>query len=216
MKYSPGKNPNSRNGFKKGALNPMYGKKPWIADKTHSDETKKRLSILGKGRVPWNKDSKGICKAWNKGGTSWSKGIPHSAEHKKKLKLSNIKTWSLPEVRFQQSGEKNPMWKGGTRSLQMMIRMLPEYKRWVSLVFRKDKYICKDCGQYGGDLEAHHKKPFAQILQEFLTQYSQFSPIEDKETLARLATTYQDFWKIDNGETFCKDCHKVKTFEVTK
>jgi hypothetical protein len=56
-------------------------------------------------------------------------------------------------------------------------------------------------------LEAHHKKAFYLILEEFLQQYSQFSPIEDKETLLRLAITYQPFWEVDNGETFCKKCH---------
>jgi len=29
----------------------------------------------------------------------------------------------------------------------------------------------------------------------------------DKETLVRLAITYEPFWDIDNGETLCIDCH---------
>ena len=45
-------------------------------------------------------------------------------------------------------------------------------------------------GRIWRNLEAHHKKAFYLILEEFLQQYSQFSPIEDKETLLRLAITY--------------------------
>jgi hypothetical protein len=59
-------------------------------------------------------------------------------------------------------------------------------------------------------LHVHHTKPFVIILHEFLMQYSQFSPIEDKETLVRLAMTYKPFWNIDNGITLCKTCHNKK------
>jgi hypothetical protein len=66
----------------------------------------------------------------------------------------------------------------------------------------------RNSGKRGKNLEAHHnKKPFFIILEEFLKEYSQFSPIEDKETLARLAITYKPFWDVDNGETLCKKCH---------
>ncbi len=46
------------------------------------------------------------------------------------------------------------------------------------------------------------------ILEEFLREYSRFSPIEDKETLVRLAVTYKPFWDLNNGITLCKNCHK--------
>ena len=48
----------------------------------------------------------------------------------------------------------------------------------------------KKCDRIWRNWEAHHKKAFYLILEEFLQQYSQFSPIEDKETLLRLAITY--------------------------
>ena len=54
----------------------------------------------------------------------------------------------------------------------------------------------------------HHVRPFAIIFDEFLKEYSLFSPIEDKETLIRLAMIYKPFWDISNGQTLCKDCHK--------
>jgi len=104
-------------------------------------------------------------------------------------------------------GNKSVFWKGGVTGLYWMIRNLPEYKVWVSQVFSRDDYTCQDCYKRGGRLDAHHIKPFAQILREFLTHYVQFSPVEDKETLVRLALTYEDFWKVSNGKSLCRKCH---------
>ena len=36
-------------------------------NKIVSEETRKKLSEAGKGRIPWNTGTKGIMKAWNKG-----------------------------------------------------------------------------------------------------------------------------------------------------
>jgi hypothetical protein len=224
---------------KKGILNPMFGKKTWITGKTHNNKTKKILSIKGKGRTPWNKGTKGICKAWNKGGTSWSKGKHFSIEHREKIKQANLKIWASEQKRkehgLKQKGkfvslktrikqrkarkgiycrERHPNWKGGLSPLHELIRHSDENKKWIKDVFIKDNYTCQDCGKAGSYLEAHHIKPFAEIFQEFLAQYSQFSLIEDKETLARLAITYEPFWDINNGETLCEDCHKVRTWGV--
>lgn len=52
------------------------------------------------------------------------------------------------------------------------------------------------------------RKPIFIIFQEFLKKYNQFSPIEDKKTLIRLAITYKPFWDINNGRVLCRDCHK--------
>lgn len=53
-----------------------------------------------------------------------------------------------------------------------------------------------------------HKHPSEKdLLQDFLKAYSQFSPIEDKETLIRLAITYKPFWNTNNGMSLCKECH---------
>lgn len=46
-------------------------------------------------------------------------------------------------------------------------------------------------------------------MNKFLQEYNQFSPMEDIETLARLATNYKSFWEINNGKTLCKDCHNL-------
>ena len=105
-------------------------------------------------------------------------------------------------------GDRNPNFKDGRTSLQVSIRNLFEHKQWRKQVFKRDDFECQECNQIGGKLEAHHKIAFAKLLQEFLQEYNQFSPIEDKETLVRLAMKWQPFWNIDNGVTLCEDCHK--------
>jgi len=108
---------------------------------------------------------------------------------------------------------KNPKnhwnWQGGKSPLRQRLYSASNYSEWRTKVFKRDSYICQECGQHGGSLEAHHKNEFHIIFAEFLKEYDQFSPIEDKETLVRLAMKYKPFWEIDNGKTLCKDCHNL-------
>jgi len=104
-------------------------------------------------------------------------------------------------------GSKSHFWRGGISVLSQLIRHLFGYDNWIEQCFIRDNYRCQECYKIGGKLEVHHIKPFALILQEFLKEYSQFSPIDDKETLARLAINYKPFWDLSNGKTLCKKCH---------
>lgn len=61
-------------------------------------------------------------------------------------------------------------------------RNSPRYKEWRTAVFERDGYKCAICGQVGGELNAHHIKPFSEF------EESRFD--------------------VDNGITFCKKCHK--------
>ena len=56
--------------FKKGSV-------PWIKGRTHSQETRKKLSESSKGHAPWNKGKKvGLVTkgAFKKGMVPWNKG----------------------------------------------------------------------------------------------------------------------------------------------
>ena len=106
-------------------------------------------------------------------------------------------------------GEKSNNWRGGITSLAKLIRALLEYKQWRTIVFQRDGYTCQNCNKRGGYLEAHHSgKSFSDLLQEFLKEYDQFSPFEDKDTLVRLAMKWEPFWNA-KGETLCKKCHDL-------
>lgn len=97
-------------------------------------------------------------------------------------------------------------WKGGVTSLINKIRCIQENVEWRKKVFERDNYTCQKCGKKG-HLEAHHITSFRDIFYQFLKHYSQFSPLEDKLVLIRLAIMYKPFWDISNGLTLCRTCH---------
>jgi len=103
-------------------------------------------------------------------------------------------------------------WKGGIRKIYDLIRDLEEYNNWRLDIFKRDDYTCQECEQRGKKkIHAHHDKiKFGELVKQFLQEYNQFSPIEDKETLVRLAINWKLFWNIDNGKTLCENCHKEK------
>jgi hypothetical protein len=115
----------------------------------------------------------------------------------------------IDKLRIIRSGKGNPRYIDGRKELTGMIRDIKEGIEWKKQVLNRDNYICQECKEKkSGYLCAHHIRSFSSIFQDFLNEYSQFSPIEDKETLVRLAISYQPFWDIDNGVTLCVKCHK--------
>jgi 5-methylcytosine-specific restriction endonuclease McrA len=82
-------------------------------------------------------------------------------------------------------GENNPNYKHGNSSLRELFNGSARYKHWRRGVFTRDNYTCQSCFQRGGNLEAHHIKPFCQFPQ----------------------LTYD----LNNGQTLCVDCHKQIT-----
>jgi 5-methylcytosine-specific restriction endonuclease McrA len=149
-------------------------------------------------------------------------GKKHSQELKTRLSIERMgqgnprfgKEQTIKQKASKKRGKDNNFWKGGITSLVNLIRNSNENKEWRKSIFEHDNYICQECGAANGRgvsvyLEAHHKKEFSIIMQEFLNQYSQFSPIDDKETLARLAITYAPFWEVSNGKTLCRKCHDI-------
>ena len=79
-------------------------------------------------------------------------------------------------------GEQHPNWKGGITTENQKQRNSPEYVRWRKCVFSRDDYTCRTCGKHGGDLRAHHIKPFAKYADLRLD--------------------------LSNGITLCEKCHR--------
>lgn len=119
------------------------------------------------------------CKA--KGIGKWMKG----RERPEHLRIRHSKYMKA----IVAMGEHN-FWKGGisqdTRTFKSNFQNTVEYRLWRTAVFKRDNYICKECGARNGNgkkiiLNADHIKSFAEYPE------------------LRLA--------IDNGRTLCRSCH---------
>lgn len=153
---------------------------------------------------------------FKRGQTSLFKGKHHTLESKKKLseahkgkKTNFFKGHTIwigkkhsEETKLKMSltskgkskpwmlGDKNWKWKGGVTPIHKMIRESLEYEEWRTKVFERDLYTCQGCGQVGGYLEADHIKPFS---------------------------LYPDLrFDVNNGRTFCKPCHKILGWELSR
>lgn len=136
----------------KGRVSTFKGKK-------HSDETRKRISEK--------------VRAANL--TPPMLGKNHTLEARKKIS-------AILRIRGAK-GERCHSYKDGKLAERMGQRYSSQYKRWRFDVYSRDKFTCQKCGdKKGGNLNAHHIKPFA-----------------DHPELR---------FDVDNGITLCEGCHK--------
>ena len=81
------------------------------------------------------------------------------------------------------AGKKHWQWKGGITPENTKIRNSTEIRLWRKSVFQKDNWICQKCKERkSGKLRSHHILNFAEY--------------------PKLRTS------IENGITFCKNCHE--------
>ena len=81
------------------------------------------------------------------------------------------------------TGKAGPNWNPNiTDEERKNKRAYPEYNGWRKEVYKLDNYTCQKCGQYSGNLNAHH--------------------IESYRANPTLRT------EISNGITLCETCHK--------
>ena len=165
-----------------------------------SEETKKKLSLskMGDknpsyGKPPSEKQKKALNQ----------KGKHFSEEHRRNIgKANKGKERSegtrekMSEAKRGKYGENANNWRGGISFLEHLIRTNFKYRQWRSDVFTRDDFTCQKCGIRGGKLNAHHIKSFSSIL-----QYYEITTLEE-------ALECEELWNINNGITFCKNCHK--------
>ena len=134
-------------------------------------------------------------------------GKKHTEKTKKQMRLNHkdVSGENNPMYGIHRYGKDSAHFKNYTTELGALIRMSEEYKKWRLSVFKHDNYRCQECFT-NRNIEAHHIDAFRKLLKEFISFYNQFSLAEDKETLRRLATTWQPFWSA-KGQTLCKTCH---------
>lgn len=88
--------------------------------------------------------------------------------------------WSQDDPRRAKLHARN--WRGGITPETRRLRHSAAYAAWRTAVFTRDGYYCECCGRGpGGDLEAHHIRPWA--------------------TEPRLR------FSVQNGLTLCVACH---------
>ena len=189
-------------GYSKNGINTGYFKKgveSLFKDKKHTVETINKI----KGKKFPNRHHD---KQFKKGQSAWNKGIKHTKETIDKIKESRMKYFlggnsspnkgkKLPQI----SGQNSPHWKGGITPITKQIRASFEYRQWRSDVFTKDDFTCKECGVRGGLLHADHIKLFSIIFQE--------NNIKTFDNALKCS----EFWNINNGQTLCAVCHRIKT-----
>lgn len=82
------------------------------------------------------------------------------------------------------SGSKNPAWRGGSTSKEMLVRTSKQYKIWRESVLRRDNRMCVFCSKEGPIMHVDHIKPFAEHPELRLD--------------------------ISNGRTLCISCHRKR------
>ena len=147
-----------------------------------TEETKAKMSIarLGDKNPNWGKQLSKEAKAKQSAAMlgnknpNWGKPRPQhikdAVSKAHKGKPGNI-------------GKANGNWKGGITPEYELARKSPEYKEWRGGVFTRDNYTCQSCNKRGGNLHAHHAKPFS--------DYPELR------------------YDLDNGLTVCRPCHRV-------
>jgi hypothetical protein len=154
--------------------------------------------------TPWNKGKSNVY-------SKQTKDLMRSKKLGNKTSLETRKKMSSAHKR-----DKTNLWQGGINDLSDTIRKSLNGREWRKNIYARDKWTCNACGVVGSRLHAHHITAFSVIMKSFLLEFNQFSPLEDKETLIRLAESYKPFWDINNGETLCVKCHKATNSYLKK
>jgi len=137
-----------------------------------SEETKRKISEYQRSKKngAWNKSNNFVkCKTCRK--------EFHSSP-------SNHQKYCSKEcyvISPRGKGSLSRRWKGGITPKNKQIRASDKYKLWIKSVFTRDNYRCCKCHKRGGNIEAHHIKPF------YLYPELRF--------------------EVSNGMTLCVKCH---------
>lgn len=131
--------------------------------KTHTPEAKQRMSELRRG-----------------------KPIPNAQG---KIRTPEQRAWTSFRTRLTtKRGPDHYNWKGGVTPEVGRLRRSAEYRDWRTAVFTRDNFTCQKCGDArGGNLRAHHIKPFA--------------------------ANPEERFNLANGVTLCCDCHDKVHFK---
>lgn len=166
--------------YKNPKNHPMYGKH-------HSIQSKKSIGVANSLKIGikasnykhgrYSKIYKFYC-------LLCSKVLSHKTNSKYCHICSSLlrKGIKRPNHSLFMKGKNNPNYKHGKSKFRNRFQVTRKYKDWRQFIFQRDNYTCQKCNQKGGNLEAHHIKPFNLFPKLRLQK--------------------------DNGITLCLICHK--------
>lgn len=112
-----------------------------------------------KNSIPWNKGISGIVKASDE--TKRKMSVSGLGRVRPKSVGENISKAKIGKPRLDMRGSNHRNWiKDRTKALEKMrVRSSFEWRQWRRSVFERDDYTCKECGKRGCYIESHHIIP---------------------------------------------------------
>lgn len=161
-----------------------------------SEVQKRRIGLANSVALRGNKPSLASIRK----GVAARQGYRHSDDVRRRIGSSNsiaqrgkvlsVETRSKISQALKSRREQSHLWKGGITPINQSLRRGLRMRLWREAVFKRDDYTCQECGVRGGQLEAHHIKPFSSFPEQR--------------------------FDIDNGQTLCKPCHKLTPTYLNK
>jgi hypothetical protein len=171
----------------------MEGNIPHNKGKSPSEDTRMKIS---KNHADVSGENNPMYGRSGEQSPLFGKKQPQEWQEKKSKSLMTNGNFKPPQM----FGNTNPNWIDGRTPVRKQIRDCAKYTEWRLMVFGRDNYTCQECGKRSTYFEAHHKKLFSDILEEF------------NITTLEQALLCDSLWEIDNGITYCKECHDKITF----
>jgi len=103
-------------------------------------------------------------------------------------------------LRYIRRGEKAYQWKGGTSSINHVVRNSVKMDKWIHDVFKRDNYRDWFSGFKGtrkNPIEAHHIVPFCEIIEK-----NNIKTLEEAEAC-------EELWDVSNGGTMLRISHRA-------
>jgi hypothetical protein len=148
-----------------------------MGNKILSEQHKEKLRIIGQNQIV-TEEKRERCRLQNL-------GKPKSEEHKKKISANR------QGIPFEE-------WERKITPLYHAIRTSMKYSEWRIAIYERDNFCDWFSGVKGnGNLNAHHIKPFSQLLEE--NNIQSFEQAMECEAL----------WDINNGVTMIDTSHNA-------
>lgn len=142
-----------------------------------------RIALQWKDNKERREAQKERIKSQFKGKPAWNKGLDKKSHPSVKRQAEWMTGFNNPM--YGKRGKLHHAFKNGLYVLEKKrFWGSSEYRQWRKDVFERDNYTCQECGDNkGGNLRAHHKKPW-----------------KDYPAL---------IFDVSNGITLCEMCHRL-------